>query len=81
MRATVLRALLLSAILAGIFPFVYTVLGSSGVEYKTPLYPATFHAMTFERQQQWLQENEIRISGFKHLSQRLGDRLTVLLDC
>ena len=74
MRATVFRALLLSVVLAGLVPFAYTAMFGYGVEYKTPMHPATFNAMTYEQQQQWRRENEIHLSGLDVLSKRLKDR-------
>jgi hypothetical protein len=74
MRATVFRALLLSVVLAGIVTFAPTAMFGYGVEYKTPIPPATFQAMTYEQQQQWRRENEIHLSGLDVLSKRLSDR-------
>lgn len=74
LRATVFRALLLSVVLAGIVTFAPTAMFGHRVEYKHPCHPATFHAMTYEQQQQWRRENEIHLPGLDLLSKRLSER-------
>jgi hypothetical protein len=68
------RALLLSAVLGGLFPLIYSSFNCLSVNYRTPMDPAAFHALSYEKQQEWLRENEIRVTGLKCLDERIRSR-------
>ena len=72
MSPTVWRAIALSLSLGGLFPLIYSGFNCLTVEYRTPMDPAAFYALPYEKQKDWLRENETRVTGLKCLGGRIG---------
>ena len=70
---TYVRIIILCAALAALFPLAHVVLFGYGVEYSVPFDPAAYQAMTFEEQQAWDKQHQIRLTGFQVLGHRVSD--------
>jgi hypothetical protein len=69
-----LRAATVSALVAFLVPFLYTVLFGYSVVYDPPMDPTAFHAQTYEQQQKWLSANSKTLNGFQTLLSRIGEK-------
>jgi hypothetical protein len=69
-----LRAATVSALVAFLVPFLYTVLFGYSVVYDPPMDPAAFYAQTYEEQQSWLSAHAITLNGFQTILSRLGEK-------
>jgi hypothetical protein len=69
-----LRAATVSALVAFLVPFIYTVLFGYSVVYDPPMDPAAFYAQTYEEQQKWISEHSITLNGLQTLLSRLGEK-------
>jgi hypothetical protein len=74
LKSTLSRAIVLSLALGGLFPLIYSSFNCLSVEYRTPMDVAKFYALPYEKQQEWLRENEVRVTGLKCLDQRARSR-------
>jgi len=74
LKSTLWRAIVLSLALGGLFPLIYSSFNCLSVDYRTPMDLAKFHALPYEKQQEWLRENEVRVTGLKCLDQRVRSR-------
>ena len=69
-----LRAATVSALVAFLVPFLYTVIFGYSVVYDPPMDPAAFHAKTYEEQQKWLSAHSKTLNGLQTLLSRLGEK-------
>jgi hypothetical protein len=74
MKSTLWRAIVLSLALGGVFPLIYSSFNCLSVDYRTPMDPAKFYALPYDKQNEWLRENEVRVTGLKCLDQRIRSR-------
>ncbi len=72
-KGFVLRAVVVSAFVAFLVPFLYTVIFGYSVVYDPPMDPASFYDKFYEEQQQWLSENSKTLSGFQTLRARVSE--------
>jgi hypothetical protein len=67
------RSLLIGLAYAGVILIAAAVFGAETVEYKVPLVLADFQQLSSNEQLVWLQENEIRHTGFAAIVRVLRD--------
>lgn len=72
-RGFFLRAVVVSAAVAVLLPFLYTVAFGYSVEYNPPMDPKEFHAKSYEQQQEWLNAHAVTLNGWQTLKQRVGE--------
>jgi predicted PurR-regulated permease PerM len=70
-RRSLVRILVVSLCFALVTPLVIVLAFSESVDYLTPLHPATFYAMSFQEQQEWLRNNSRRNAGWVELRGRV----------
>jgi hypothetical protein len=70
-RRSLVRILVVSLVFALATPFLIVLAFGESVDYVTPLHPATFYAMSYEQQQEWLRTNSRRNTGWPELRGRL----------
>ena len=72
-RRSLVRILCVSFVFALIAPLAELALFGESVEYSPPMDPAAFYALSYEKQQEWLQVHSRRITGFSELRNRVRD--------
>jgi hypothetical protein len=65
--------LVVSLAFALVTPFALLIAFGESVDYLTPMDPAAFYALSYEKQQEWLRVNSRRNSGFTELVNRSSD--------
>ena len=73
MAGTIFRASVIAVIVALVVPITITLATGESVHYKTPMVQSEFYALSYEEQQEWRQENEIRYSGFSYLRELVAE--------
>ena len=69
-----LRAATVSALVAFLVPFIYTVLFGYSVVYDPPMDPTTFYGQTYEEQQKWLSAHSKKLNGLQTLLTRFSEK-------
>lgn len=72
-RYFMLRAVVVSAGVAVLLPFLYTVAFGYSVEYNPPMNPKEFHSKSYEEQQEWLSAHAVTLNGWQTLKRRVGE--------
>ena len=72
-RRSLVRVLIVSFAFALATPFALLITYGEGVDYLTPMDPAAFYALSYEKQQEWLRVNSRRTSGFTELRNRVRE--------
>jgi len=73
MARTLIRAIVLSVVLGAVFPLLFAAVFGYSVHYRTPMDPAAFYSLSYEGQQQWLRENEVRVTGLEYMKENIAD--------
>ena len=69
---TIARALAISAVITLIAPLLVTVISGEGIAYDEPMEPKEFYSLTYEHQQQWLNEHQREMSVAELLEAQLS---------
>jgi hypothetical protein len=71
---SLVRILIVSVVFALVTPLAALGLFGESVESSPPMDPAAFYALSYEKQQEWLNEHSRRITGFSELRSRIQDK-------
>jgi hypothetical protein len=71
LKSTVWRATVIALVLGGLLPLAYSSANCVSVSYRNGQDPAAFYSLPYEKQKEWLRENEVRVTGLTCLGQRV----------
>ena len=75
-ESTILRAGFIALVAAVGCVLFLALLSGGGVRYKQPMNPKDFYSMSYEQQQAWRAENEIRMTGVEYVKEMLSHQET-----
>ena len=65
------RAAVIALVLGGLLPLAYSSANCVSVTYRNGQDPAAFYSLPYEKQKEWLRENEVRETGLTCLGQHM----------
>jgi hypothetical protein len=71
---SLVRIAVVSLVFALVTPLAVLALFGESVEYSPPMDPATFYALSYENQQEWLKDHGRKITGLSELRNRIQDK-------